>query len=346
MPRVRGRHQFRHLNDFEKGRIVGMKEAGFGLREIARRVDANPSTVLRVWRRWSNDETYRRRAGSGRPRLIQGRDLRHLRLLALRNRRDSIRQVRDALVAATGRVFSRMTVNRRLLGMGLRAYRPLLVLPLTPQHKARRLEWCRVRQNWNDEWNTICFSDESRFCLGGHDGRMRVRRFRGERRNVDFAVERDTARQQGIMVWGAICLGSRSPIVLIHGNLTARRYIDEVLQPFLHPYLQTIPNAIFQQDNARPHIAHETMDYLQESGIETLEWPARSPDLSPIEHVWDMIGRNLSRLPRPPANLDELWHAVRRIWMSIPQYDIDHLILSMPNRTNECINNHGGATHY
>ena len=88
------------------------------------------------------------------------------------------------------------------------------------------------------------------------------------------------------------------------------------------------------------------MDFLHELGIETLEWPARSPDLSPIQHLWNMIGHNLSRLPCPPGKLDELWHAVRRIWMSVPQYDIDNLILSMPNRRNECINNNGGVTHY
>ena len=212
---------------------------------------------------------------------------------------------------------------------GMRSYRPFCCLPLTPRHRASRLEWCRERVNWRQEWQQIVFTDESRFCLWANDGRRRVRRFRGERRNMDFALPRHTALTQGVMIWGAITYGGRSPLVFIPGTLNAWRYVQTILEPVALPYLQGLQNPIFQQDNARPHTARVTMECLEEANVVVLPWPSRSPDLSPIEHVWDMIGVRLGNLPRAPDTLDELRLRIQEAWDELAQEDIDHLIQSM-----------------
>jgi hypothetical protein len=95
------------------------------------------------------------------------------------------------------------------------------MLPLTAEHRRQRLEWCIERQQWREEWYNMVFSDESRFRLGMHDGRRRVRRRRGERPDSEFAVERPIHRTVGVMVWGAFGYGSRSSLVLIliRGNM-------------------------------------------------------------------------------------------------------------------------------
>jgi hypothetical protein len=136
------------------------------------------------------------------------------------------------------------TMYRRIRFFGLLSYRPRLVLPLTAGHRRQRLEWCRERQQWREEWYNMVFSDESRFCLGMHDGRRRVRRRRGERPDTEFAVERPIHRTVGVMVWGAIGYGSRSPSIFIRGSMTSVRYINEVLQPFLLPYLNGLHQPI------------------------------------------------------------------------------------------------------
>ncbi|GFT32090.1 uncharacterized protein TNCV_3468961 [Trichonephila clavipes] len=84
---------------------------------------------------------------------------------------------------------------------------------------------------------------------------------------------------------GAIAYDSRSTLIVMRGTLTGQRYVDDILRPHVGPFLNGLPGAIFQQDNARPHTARVSQDFLRH--FQTLPCPARSPDLSPLEHVWD-----------------------------------------------------------
>ncbi|UYV79532.1 hypothetical protein LAZ67_17003040 [Cordylochernes scorpioides] len=206
---------------------------------------------------------------------------------------------------------STRTISRRLVANGLHSCRPLRRLPLTPPNRRQRLEWCRARSTWMTEWHRVVFSDESRFCLSSDSRRVRVWRRRGEKSNPAAIVERPTVRQRGIMVWGAIAYDSRSPLLRIQGTMTAQRYVDDVLRPVTLPYLQGVPNALYQQDNARPHTAHISQQALQD--VQMLPWPPYSPDLSPIEHVWDIIGRRLHALPQPRSE-DELWQMLVEVY--------------------------------
>jgi hypothetical protein len=86
-------------------------------------------------------------------------------------------------------------------------------------HNDQLIEWCTLREHWIDEWHQIIFSDESRFCLWQFDGRLRVRRPRGQRLNLQFALRRHSGLTPGVMVWGAIQFRSRSPLVFIQGSL-------------------------------------------------------------------------------------------------------------------------------
>ncbi|GFW19723.1 transposable element Tcb2 transposase [Trichonephila clavipes] len=86
------------------------------------------------------------------------------------------------------------------------------------------------------------------------------------------------------MVWGAITDNTRSPLVLIRGTMTAQWYVHDIRQPHVLPVMQWLSGAIFQQDNARPHTARVSQDCFRT--VTTLPWPARSPDLSPIKHIW------------------------------------------------------------
>ncbi|UYV63751.1 hypothetical protein LAZ67_2005502 [Cordylochernes scorpioides] len=238
----------------------------------------------------------------------------------------------SAIQRVTGTQVSKMTINRRLRERNLRARRPLRCLPLTTVHRQVRLQWCREQSTWNcADWGRIVFSDESRFLLCPDDRRKRVWRRLGQRVNPGLTVEHHTGPQQGVMVWGAISFDSRTPLVVIPGTLRAQRYVDDILRPVLWPFLSRHPGLTFQQDNARPHTARVTMDCLQ--SFRTLPWPARSPDLSSIEHIWDVMGRRL----QPSRKVDYLARQLETIWQEIPQHTIRNLYQSMTRRVAACI---------
>lgn len=150
-----------------------------------------------------------------------------------------------------------------------------------------------------------------------------------------------------VMVWGGICGGNRTRLVVVNGTLTSQRYRDEILSPVVLPYLRTNgPGLTFQQDNATAHTARATREFLNQNNVDMLDWPSKSPDLSPIEHVWDELGRRV-RMRRPqPQNLLQLATALEEEWNNIPGHVIQRYVSSMRRRCVAVLNAGGGHTRY
>jgi hypothetical protein len=106
------------------------------------------------------------------------------------------------------------------------------------------------------------------------------------------------------------------------------------------------PEFVLMHDNARAHIAHITTAVLQELDIQEMEWPAVSPNLNPIEHVWDRPNKSVCGCPVPPQTLQDLEQALIEEWNLIPQHDLCQLIWNMPHGYQAVINAHGGHTPY
>ncbi|UYV60951.1 hypothetical protein LAZ67_1002910 [Cordylochernes scorpioides] len=314
--------------------VIGLKRAGWSIRQIAADTHLGASTVHRLWRRWLEQGNVAIYRNVGATRVTSARVDRRILRQAVAAPQATCTAILQHVQDTLDHSISTRTISRRLVANGLHSCRPLRRLPLTPPNRRQRLEWCRARSTWMTEWHRVVFSDESRFCLSSDSRRVRVWRRRGERSNPAAIVERPTVRQRGIMVWGAIAYDSRSPLLRIQGTMTAQRYVDDVLRPVTLPYLQGVPNALYQQDNARPHTARISQQALQD--VQMLPLPPYSPDLSPIEHVWDIIGRRLHALPQPRSE-DELWQMVEREWRANPQDAIRTLIDSLPRRVAACI---------
>lgn len=346
MPRVRRRNDYQHVSDFDRGRIIAYRDCGLSYRNIAARVGRDPMTVSRIWNRWVQDNHTERHAGSQRPPITNSREDRHLIRMVTRDRTATSRTLSREMESFARQQVSARTVRRRLQQHGLSARRPWLRLPLTLRHRQERLQWCDQRRTWTREWHHVIFTDESRFCIQDHDGRIRVWRHRGERALPACIGHRHTGPSAGVMVWGAIGYTSRSPLVRITGTLNSNRYISDVLRPVALPYLRGLPNALFQQDNARPHVARTVLNFLDTEQVRLLPWPARSPDLSPIENVWSMVAERLARHHSPSTTVDELWHSVEAAWTEIPVHAIQSLFDSMPRRINAVIAARGGCSGY
>ena len=125
------------------------------------------------------------------------------------------------------------------------------------------LQWCRTHVGWQARhWNRVLFSDESRFTLERSDGRARIYRRSGECFSDPCVKEANRFRGGSVMVWAGISNASKTNLVVINWNLNAQCYRDEILAPVVIPYINANGNAILQQDNARPHTARLTTQFL------------------------------------------------------------------------------------
>ncbi|GFT34036.1 transposable element Tc3 transposase [Trichonephila clavipes] len=136
-----------------------------------------------------------------------------------------------------------------------------------------------------------------------------------------------------VRVWGVIILGSRTDLHVQSVMMTDHICRDVILEQHVC-LLRCAMGAefLFMDDNARPHRANIVNECLQSEVITCMDWPAYSPDLNPIEHVWDMLGRRIAARQPPPTCLPELRRALLDEWCNISQDRIDNLILSMLRR--------------
>ncbi|GFX01291.1 transposable element Tcb2 transposase [Trichonephila clavipes] len=138
------------------------------------------------------------------------------------------------------------------------------------------------------------------------------------------------------MVWVGIMMDGRTDLHFFDtGSVTAQIYRYEVLGPYVRLFRGVVgPDFIFMDYNAPCHRAVLIDDFLETENIQRMSWPAYSPDLNPIEHVWDMLGRQIAALSHPPSSVTELKRALQEDWYRLSPQLIHHLIASMPPSTN------------
>ncbi|GFV24734.1 transposable element Tcb2 transposase [Trichonephila clavipes] len=259
------------------------------------------SIVSRLWRQFQTTGTAIRGFSSGRPRGTTPADDRYIVLQARRNRRQTAGEI--------------------------------------ARHRRRSLG-CREHRNWRDnEWGRVLFTDESRFSLSSDSHRILIWRERGSRNHPSNIIERDRYGGRGVLVWGGIMLGSRTDLHIFDaGSINGTRYCNEILLPYVRLFRGAMGlQFLFMDDNAPCHRTVAAEQLFESEDIERMDWLARSPDLNPIEHVWDFLGRRLAARTLPPVTIRELQLALQDEWAAMPQQLIDTVILIMGRRCETCL---------
>lgn len=343
--------QRQELTEFERGVIIGGWIFGHSEREIEEKTGHPKTTIHDTIERYRKTGTVTPVPRAGRPQILSDRDKRHLERIIRSNRQQTTRQVHNNFVESSGTAVSVSTIKRALYDAGynsrVAARKPLI----SPKNQRDRLRWCRNRKTWDDEdWKKVIWSDESRFTLFQNDGRTRVWRLQKERYDIECIVPTVKHGGGGVMVWGCFTWDSLGPLIRIEGTINSHRYIEEVLKPHLVPFIESFGEEswdyTFQQDNASIHTSKMTTTFFEKSDITVMKWPGQSPDLNPIEHLWDELERRIRKRQPPPKNERELALFLQDEWEKIPENIYQKLILSMNNRIKAVLKANGYATSY
>lgn len=325
---------------FLVGRAIGFIECGRSIAFVARHLNVSRTSVRRWLREFRNSGHVARRKSPGRPHVTTPRSNRLLGRIARFQRFCSA----PMLLQLWGERVSSSTLRRRMKALGYRQYRAALKPFLSEANRQARYRWCQNHVFWPPlRFQRVIWTDESRFRLLINDGRVRVWRQRGERYRQDLQKRAMQGGGGSVHVWGAVWHDGRSVLQILHQTVNGELYC-RVLREFLGG--DRLPEApwTLQQDNAPAHRSALVQAFLAERAIRHLDWPSRSPDLNPIEHVWDFLGKKVQAAR--PQSLRHLADSLVLEWNRMPQDFVNNLVASMPRRITAVLEANGGTTRY
>ncbi len=261
------------------------------------------------------------------------------------DRKTTVTQINTRYNQGMQNTISERTTRRTLKQMGYSSRRPHRVPLLSAKNRKRRLQFTQAHQNWTiEDWKNVAWSDESRFLLRHSDGRVRIQCKEHESMAPSCLVSTVQAAGGGLMVWGIYSWHTLGPLVPIEHYLNTVAYLS-VVADHVHPFMITV---YFQQYNAPCHKAQIISDWFLEHDNEftLLKWPPQSPDLNPIEHLWDVVEREIHIMDVQMINLQQLCDAIMSIWTKISEECFQHLVESMPRRIKAVLKAKGAPTRY
>lgn len=336
----------RHTQIQIRERVIKFSEEGKSSREIASLLSIGKSTVNDIIVKYRAGYGLKDRPRSGRPRKTSKKVDRIIKRKSTadvkKTAAEIAREIQDENLANV----SRSTVTRRLHDVGLFGRIGIKKPLISKKNKKARLQFAKDHQNWTvEDWKKVAFSDESKFNLFGSDGRQHVRRPIGTRNDVRYQIPTVKHGGGSVMVWGVFSAQGVGPLVEINGNMNAAIYKDILERNLLAYAEETMPQDwIFQQDNDPKHTSKLLKQWFSASNVRVLSWPSQSPDLNPIEHLWEKLDRQVRK--HTYSNKVTLFKSLKEEWGKIPPACINRLIESMPHRCAAVIAAKGMATKY
>ena len=340
-------YTMRTITAAQRARVITLINAHTSAYKIADITGVSAPTISRIRSQYCSDVP---KSSGGRPAKLTAATISYAKRIIRMRKADNAVQVTKALRDITNQSISSQTVCRHLRKSGLRPVvkkkRPFL----KPHQRRARLHFAQSHQEWTlEDWKRVIWSDETKINRMGSDGRKWVWKEVGE--PLSDRLVQGTVKFGGgnVMVWGCMGWNGVGWATRIEGKMDAELYVsilEDELQETLHYFDKTSTDIIFQQDNDPKHTSKKAQKWFNDHGYTVMKWPAQSPDLNPIEHLWTHIKRKLDEYENPPNSLHQLWERVEKEWDIIDKSVCQNLIESMPRHMAAVIKAKGGYTKY
>jgi transposase len=326
----------------KKESILALLRSGrHTINEIATQMEVSKRTVQRV--KQAGVATSWRTGRCGRKRITSATTDRFICRQALENPQVSSYRLAGNLVSS-GVHISKDTVRRRLKEKGVTSVKPVRKPALTAVMRKKRLDWCKRHAHWTvEDWNKVCFSDESTFMCQAASTSL-VWHKKGQSTPTLPTVKYPTK----VMVWSVMCAKGAGRLHVVEGNMNTDQYCQVLVNHFLPQANEWYPTGgyTFMQDGAPCHTSKRSMQCLASHGIPVLPWPGNSPDLNPIETLWAIVKKRLRT--QTFTTKETLIAGIKKLWLqdATLRATCQKLIASMPTRVKAVIAAKGGNTKY
>ena len=308
------------------------------------RIEINKSyTCVRNFLR--NPEEYVKRSYALKRRKITPRELKSLIREAKKTELSSAQ-----LVKVQGLKISARHVRGLLRNPGDLVFKKKKTSPkLTKEHRAARWTFSNKWRGLILELQRCIFSDYKKWTLDGPRGLQKCWQAKDAPPKVCM---RRNMGGGSLMTWGGFSIMGTTELAFVESTQKAVDHcetLEDHLLPHLHQHFfrNDAIDAWFQQDNASIHTAKYTQDWLKKYELKTMDWPALSPDLNPMENLWGILVHRVY-VGGTKQYLDKkaLKAGIQAAWASIELDTIKSLIDSMKSRFDECIRLKGFKTKY
>lgn len=315
--------------------------------EIGKIVSRSRYTVRKVIQRKISENRVENKPRSGRPAKLTDHDKRYIKRCIDKNPFTSARKISDDLEKYQNKKVSPDTVRRCLHSQGLKSCTPRKKPFINTVNRKKRIEFARTYLDKpQDFWDTVIFTDESKYNIFGSDGRLKVWRREGEELNPKNTIKTVKHGGGGVMVWGCMSASGVGNLVFIENTMNQYVYLD-ILKNNLKESAQKMglaENFYFQQDNDPKHTAHKVKMWLLFNTPHMLVTPPQSPDLNPIEHLWEVLEKKVRQ--HEIRSKTQLKTVLLEEWGKIGPETTKNLVNSMKKRLKAVLDKKGYPTKY
>jgi len=327
-----------------------LHEGGKTWREIGLQCGKTKDSVRKIFYRVSKNKSFKDKPRSGRPQKLGERESRILTRILANSDQKTAEAVRKQASVHHNIFVSKDTVRRCLNKSGYVARVKRKKPILTNRHKKARLNWAKEKRAWTvEQWQNVVWSDETALTLV-QEGREYTWLKKGEDILDDKFVQGTKKFGGGkLMIWACMTFKGMGLACKIDETLDSTLYcqiLKEELMQTLDYYDLSTDKVLFQQDNDPKHTSKLATNTLEELNIKTLGWPAQSPDLNPIEMMWNHLKKKLRQKKQIYSTKEELWEAAQEE-LALENTDLcKNFISTMPERVQAVIKAKGGHTKY